>query len=156
MRDVTLPTIGAVVGTALAWAALPAAEAVVAAVIPTGRWLSVVAIEVEDASEGESPRMRVERTIRRDFTGHWTVTLRRETGEGYASFCVRHGRNDYRAGAALPEATTLDWWMDVPPNPACPAIPPGRYVVTIAWTLELPARGPRVARAESNVFEVTP
>jgi hypothetical protein len=34
-------------------------------------------------------------------------------------------------------------------------IPPGRYIVTIAWTLEIPGLEPKTVRAESNVFEVT-
>lgn len=155
MRAMTLPLIGIVVGTAIAWLAMPWTGAAIVSAIPTSRWFEVSAIEVADAPRGASPAVRVERAIRRAFTGHWTVTLRQETGEGYASFCARHGRNDYRVDAVLPERTDLDWWMDVPANTPCPAIPPGRYIVTIAWTLEIPGLAPKVVRAESNVFEVT-
>lgn len=156
MRSLLLPISGAVIGTAAAWLAMPWAGALVNAAIPASRWFEVATIAVEDAATGESPLVEVERTIRRPFTGHWTVTLRRENGEGYAAFCTRNGRNDYRPGASPPVGKDLDWWMGIPANAPCPALSPGRYIVTIAWTLEIPGLEPKVVRAESNVFEVTP
>lgn len=155
MRKMILPTIGTIIGTALAWVTIPLVGNVIDLVVPTSRWLDVGGITVQDADLGESPHVSVVRTINRPFTAEWTVTLRRETPGGHATFCARHGRDDYRVDSALPSGTDLDWWMDIPSNNLpCPAIPPGRYIVTVLWTLQIPGLNPKVVRAESNTFKI--
>jgi len=154
MRRIVLPLIGAVVGTMAAWIVVPWTGMLMDAAVPASRWFKVQEIQIGNVKAGSSPLMRVDRIINRNFTGHWTLTLRRETGEGYAAFCTRHGRNDYHVGSVVPRESNLDWWMEVPPNPPCPEIPPGQYMVSMSWTLEIPGFPPKVVRADSNVFEV--
>ena len=122
--------------------------------VPTSRWFEVSAIEVATPVTTASPRVRVDRTIHRPFTAVWTATIRQESGVGYAQFCSRNGRNDYLPDAVLPPETDLNWWLAIPPNAPCPALPPGRYVLSIVWQIETEGPPIRVLRAESNVFVV--
>lgn len=154
MRRLTAPLIGVLIGTIVAWMGIPTVDAWLDVVIPAKRWFEVRDIRVANARVDQSPAMVVDRVIHKPFTANWTVSLRRETEDGYALFCARHGRNDYRVGSTLPKGLDLEWWMDIPANPRCPAIPPGRYIVTVAWTLEIPGLEPKTVRAASNVFEV--
>ena len=156
MRRWLHPFLGAVLGTMIAWISVPKIESLVYLLVPVSRWFEVHGVSVSDTAMGSSPKVTVDRQIHRPFTGSWTVTLRRELGDGFTAVCTRNGRNDYRPGSALPADTDLRWWMAIPPGPECRRITPGRYIVTILWRVEAEGLPSKVVRAESNVFEIRP
>lgn len=123
---------------------------------PVSAWFEVASVNVTDAHVGQRHNVIVNRTINRDFAADWTVTVRRIWPNGeMEAVCARSSRNDYRAGTPTPEGKTLRWWMDVPPNEPCDPYAPGKYIVSMLWTLHLPD-GDRDVRADSNIFNVLP
>jgi hypothetical protein len=155
MRTEITPIVGAVLGTLIAWlgtsVGFPFFNSTTA-----GYYIEVGEILVPDVKVGESPQIHVERTIKHDFSGEWNITLRRQIGDTFAFFCSRQGKSDYWTNSGLPARTDLDWWMGIPPSPPCETIPPGRYMVSMTWIIDLPGEGRTIVRAESNVFSVIP
>ncbi|WP_111429113.1 hypothetical protein [Rhodobacteraceae bacterium DSL-40] len=145
---------GILLGTATAWLLYPSASSVVLRAMSGDRWFHVHSVDIEDAVVGDSPVVHVVREIRRPFTASWIVTLRRRNGADFAVFCAREGRNDYRPSAVLPAETDLNWWMNIPPNPNCPGLLPGTYILSMSWSIEVSGLPPKVMRIESNEFEV--
>ena len=156
MRRFLNPLIGALVGTCIAWMVIPRLETLIHLSIPLARWFVVESIVVADARTGVSNEVALKRAINRPFSATWTVTLMRLTRDGFAHFCSRHGQNDYRPEAVLPPYTDIDWWMNVPANPTCGRLPPGRYVLNIVWRLRVPGLQGKEVRVQSNDFEVLP
>lgn len=154
MRRSYFPFFGFLLGTFVAWWVYPVAAPFLKALLPIEWWFEVRSVEVRSTRLGEMPRVLVDRSIRRPFTANWIVTVRRSEEEGFAAVCSREGRDDYRPLAELPNETDLNWWLDVPPNEACPVLIPGRYIVTFAWQIEIEGISPRVVRFDSNIFEV--
>lgn len=155
MRTEITPIVGAVLGTIIAWigtsVGFPFYDSTSAE-----HYLEVGGVLVADTKVGKSPQVRIERNIKHDFTGEWNVTLRRQIGDSFAFFCSRQGKSDYWTNIGLPAQTDLNWWMGIPPSPPCETIPPGRYVVSMSWIIELPGQERKIVRAESNLFSVVP
>lgn len=136
------------VAIVLAWAGVLAWVAV-----PASWWLEVEVVHVEDAAEGEAPRMHVGRVIHRPFRAEWVATVMRDGGEGvFYTFCTASGINDYGPVAALPVDLDLDWWT----YPIRCGLPPGRYLVKTLWTIDPIYFPEKVVRARSNIFTVHP
>lgn len=154
MRRWYFPVFGFVLGTFVAWWVYPVATPLLKALLPIEWWFDVRSVQINSVQSGEVPRVRVARSIRRPFTANWIVTVRRSEDNGFETFCSREGRSDYRPFSELPAHTDLNWWLGIPPNDPCPAMIPGRYLVTFAWQIEVEGISPRVVRFDSNIFEV--
>lgn len=154
MRKWSRPLIGAAIGTLVAWVTVPRVEDIIYRALPVDRWFAVQALWVDNAKVGDSLPVRIELDVKRPFTANWITTLRKQQGDSFSVFCTRRGRADYQPRTAMPSDADLDWIMDIPLNPPCDELSPGRYVVSIVWLVEVEGRPPKVARVESNVFEV--
>lgn len=122
--------------------------------MPADHWMTVEAIRVSDVAEGETPKMVVIHTIKREFVADWVVTVRRiESSGGLIAACpAAKGRNDYRTNSVLPPPQKLNllWWMNGEP---C-HLEPGAYVVTTKWKVDLPTPWDKEISIVSNVFTV--
>lgn len=120
---------------------------------PASWWLEIDSVRVADGIEGKPVLMHVERTIHRDFTGTWGVSVRRLTDQGQGSMvaCVASAMSDYRIDEYLPGLLTLGWWT----NGRCETLPPGTYLVQTTWQIHgsgtLPAK---TVQAASNPFVI--
>ena len=120
---------------------------------PASLYMTVDAVRVSDAVEGEPIAMFVQRTIWRDFPADWVAAVRRIDADGVAiAMCAASGRADYRTTSRLPTRLTLDWWLAGAP---CP-LAPGDYVVTTRWTIDTPTPFDKVLSVTSNVFTIRP
>lgn len=136
-----------------------AAPVLVPFVLPMSSYYELRSVTVSDTSAGVSPRMIVDREIKRDFRGRFEIEVMKADGAQFVAWweCGSHDSDwrMYRKGASLPASMTLDWWMGVPPNPPCP-LPPGTYKVIST----IYARGWMGAvistTADSNIFTVYP
>ena len=118
---------------------------------PASWWLEIDSVRVADGTEGRPILMHVERTIHRDFSGTWGVSVRSLTGQGSMVSCAASAVSSYRTGADLPEVLTLGWWR----NGRCETLPPGTYLVQTTWQIHgsgiLPAK---TVQATSNPFVI--
>ena len=118
---------------------------------PASWWLEIASVRVADGIEGKPVLMHVERTIHRDFTGTWGVSVRSLTDQGSMVACAASAVSDYRIGADFPEVLTLGWWT----NGRCETLPPGTYLVQTTWQIHgsgiLPAK---TVQATSNPFVI--
>lgn len=120
---------------------------------PASYWLDVQAIVVRSAQVGQPLSMVVDREVRRPFLGNWHVTIRQWDGAGWLTWCNASGKSNYRKDARYPKDLALQWWTDG----QCHPLPPGRYKVTTAWTIQNEGLVPdKIVVADSNIFEVTP
>lgn len=133
------------------------APVLVPLVLPMSHFYELNSVTVADSMPGTSPRLIVDRTIHRNFRGHFEVEVMRANGSEFTPYweCGPHVSDwrVYRAESVLPPDLDLDWWMGIPPNRECP-LPEGTYkVLTTIY-----ARGPLGAELstsrESNVFTV--
>lgn len=118
---------------------------------PASWWLEISSVRVADGIEGRPVLMHVERTINRDFTGTWGVTVRELQDTGTYVACAASAVSDYRIGSDLPEVVTLGWWT----NGRCETLPAGTYIVQTTWQVHgagiLPAKTLQVT---SNPFVI--
>jgi len=118
---------------------------------PASWWLEISSVRVADGIEGRPVLMHVERTIHRDFTGTWGVTVRALEESRMHIACAASAVTDYRIGSDLPEAVTLGWWT----NGRCETLPAGTYIVQTTWQVHgagiLPAK---TIQATSNPFVI--
>ena len=119
---------------------------------PASWWLEIASVRVADGIEGKPVLMHVERTIHRDFTGTWGVSVRSLTDQGSMVACAASAVSDYRIGEDLPEVVTLGWWT----NGRCETLPAGTYLVQTTWQIHgsgiLPSK---TVQATSNPFKIT-
>lgn len=118
---------------------------------PASWWLEIASVRVADGIEGRPILMHVERTIHRDFTGTWGVSVRSLTDHGSMIACAASAVSDYRIGADFPGVLTLGWWT----NGHCETLPAGTYLVQTTWQIHgsgfLPAK---TVQATSNPFVI--
>lgn len=136
-----------------------AAPVIVPLFWPMSFYYELRSVMVEDATEGKSPKVKVDRNIYRDFRGRYEIQILKLEGAEFTAFwaCGEHRspRRTYRVGATLPADMNLDWWMDIPPNRECP-LPPGEYrIITTVYAL-LPFGGEVSAERSSNAFLIRP
>lgn len=120
---------------------------------PASWWLHVRYVQVGDVQTGHAVHLIVDREIRRDFYGQWSVTLRKSVGDHWEAIYCGTGNSEYRTDAILPNPLTLEWWADS----ECPSpLPPGRYQVATQWLIYPGGLWPpKQVRVLSNVFNVT-
>lgn len=118
---------------------------------PASWWLDVDSVRVADGVAGQPVIMHVERTIHRNFTGTWGVTVRSLQQQHTYVACAASAVADYRISADLPEIVTLGWWS----NGQCKTLPAGIYVIHTTWQIHgagiLPAK---TLQATSNPFKI--
>lgn len=137
-------TIGALLAVLIWWAAsvLP----------PSTYFFRTGPMLIPDTVIGADVVLIVDRQIRRNVYGRWTVTVRRQQDDGWLLHCVATGESDYSTAAVLPSPLTLDWWtLD-----QCPDLPTGTYFVTTSWAFYPPFL-PGYRRSQplvSNAFRV--
>ncbi len=97
------------------------------------RYYVLSSVFVDNAAQGESPAMIVDRTIQRDFRGWFEVEILRADGGEFQAYwaCGSHRSQErtYRKEAHLPDDLNLNWWMDIPPNRECD-LPLGQYRIS--------------------------
>lgn len=121
--------------------------------VPAEFWFEVRSVHIHDTVAGVSPRMDLDRVIRRPFSARWIVTVMRERPEGgFFTHCSAAGVHDYRPENVLPPDLDLDWWT----WPRVCELRPARYRVHAAWYLQIDGWPPKTVRTQSNVFEVRP
>jgi hypothetical protein len=125
-------------------------------VLPTSRyWFIAESMVIPDAPVGDDVLMIVNRTIKRQVFGEWTVTVRAQQENGWSIYCVARGESDYSPLAVLPDPLTLDWWT----YGQCEPPPPGTYFVTTTWAFSPawipgPRRTPPLVSNSFRVLEV--
>lgn len=122
---------------------------------PASYWFEVTRIEVLDTKEGEPVFMVVDRTIKRQFVGQYSLVVRKLTVNGWVIECATgpSAEIDYSPDSVLQDPLTLEWWT----GSKCFDLGEGSYRLTTNWTILggnlLPDK--RVSRL-SNVFIVNP
>lgn len=123
---------------------------------PATWWLDVESVRVADGVSGQPVVMHVQRTIHRDFTGTWGVTVRALEESRTHIACAASAVTDYRIGSDLPEVVTLGWWT----NGQCRTLPAGIYIVQTVWQIHgsgiLPAKTLQVTSNPFKVYEGEP
>lgn len=118
---------------------------------PASWWLEIDSVRVADGVSGQPVVMHVQRTIHRDFTGTWGVTIRALEESRMHIACAASAVTDYRIGSDLPDVVTLGWWT----NGQCRTLPAGIYIVQTVWQIHgygiLPAK---TIQATSNPFVI--
>lgn len=144
-------------GTLAFFAAFIAGPALVPVFMPMARYYDIRSITVSDTVPGVAPRVIVDRTIRQNFRGRRDVEILRAEGGEFVVWwdCGPHGTQwrPYRTNEVLPAGMNLDWWMDIPPNRACP-LPAGTYKVTSTIYAKSWLGAELVVTVDSNVFKV--
>ena len=114
--------------------------------------MEVRSVHIGDTMAGISPVMRVDRTIRTNFTAEWNADVERLMGNSrYVHVCTGSGLGNYAVDNDLPDPLDLDWWTY--PN-KCAPITPGKYRVETTWTIMLPGGLTKEVRVVSNTFNV--
>ena len=115
-------------------------------------WFEATSMVIPNAPAGDDVVMIVDREVRREVFGSWTVTVRREGRDGWSLYCLARGDTDYTPVATLPDPLTLDWWTEG----QCPALSPGTYFLTTTWAFN-PSWMPGARRSHplvSNAFQI--
>lgn len=122
-------------------------------------WLDVERVYVGDAIAGQAaPFIDVERTIKRTFSGRYTVDVRSWPKE--ASVCSNaSGALNYRPSAQLPADIDLAWWIGGKRDYRdCSggALSAGQYFVQTCHTVLSPfgILSDKTSCIDSNVFEI--
>ena len=118
--------------------------------LPATTWFEVRRVAVQDTIVGASPRMYVDRIIRRPFRSRWFVEIERKAGDRYVLWCHNNGVSNYEIDNDLPEPLTLLWWLEA----EC-KLPPGVYRVDTFWRWEVFGGFERSIRQISNDFKVS-
>lgn len=119
-------------------------------------WYENRSVGIANTIEGEPIILTVDRTVKRAFSGSYTVLLR-HVSNGVIQ-CEAGGALRYKPGTELPDPVTLAWWAWSDTRCAGPNVPPGTYTVETCWTIHNPwaILPDKTICGVSNVFEVRP
>lgn len=121
--------------------------------VPASWWMHVRYIQVKDTQAGRAVEMIVDREIRHEFYGQWSVHLRKKRDGGWETIDCGDGSNTYRTTSIFPAPLTLEWWSDG----ACSVLPPGTYQISTQWQIYPGGLWPpKQISVLSNVFHVQP
>lgn len=118
--------------------------------LPPSLWMEVRSVRVEDALEGESPPMKVDRVIHREFDARWAVELERLEDDGWSLVTTARGDHNYTVDAVLPKSLDLDWWT----SPSVLRPGPGLYRITTCWRVITHWLKDRRMCRSSNLFSI--
>lgn len=153
------PWIGAALGTIIALVLTPQLVALwnVVNADRVSDYITVDAVQILDAVEGESPIVLPTGEIKKPFSAHWIVTVRQLTPTEILTACSpASGIFDYDPETTIQPRVTLDEWMSVGENGNVPCeLKAGEYTVTTLLILHLP-EGDQELRVVSNLFKVVP
>ncbi len=121
------------------------------AVIPASFWMSVRDVHVSDGYEGRSPKLEVDREIKKSFTASWIaeVHAKQENGK-FATVCTGNGENLYKPEDSLPQSLDLDWWT----YPERCNLGVGTYRVFTVWNVEPHNYPAKRVENTSNTFQI--
>lgn len=130
---------------------------------PATRWMEYQGFHINDARVGDVPVIEAKRIIRQQFYATTRATLRKVVSqEGgsektqYLDICGRSSAWHFMPNTILPEQTTLDVFLEVPPNLMCLPDTPGFYILTIWVTISVEGSArQKTLQVTSNVFQVT-
>ena len=106
---------------------------------------------MQDGIAGQPISMAIDRTIRRPFIGHWSVTVHRVNGGTSEIVCVSAGTGSYKTTSQVPENLTLGWWT----GGDCKTLQPGFYnLITLTHIDVINILQPKSVINQSNLFEV--
>lgn len=145
-------TVGAILSVALIWY-----------FTPVSYWYDAQPEQVSSVVQGEEPQLTIEREIKRDFSGAWSVKLRKHTGGRSDLVCfTEEVPFNYSAEATLPEDIGLEWWTWNRCAEATTGEPidftelePGVYQMTTCHSVVGPFGIRKTDCRKSNFFEVT-
>lgn len=119
--------------------------------MPASWWFDVRYIQVKNAQADQPVHMIVDREIRHDFYGQWSVHLRRMRPGGWETITCGDGANTYRTTSVYPNPLTLQWWTDGD----CGVLEPGQYQLSTQWVIYPGGLWPpKTVSVLSNVFTV--
>ncbi len=120
---------------------------------PASHWFQVTTVHVDDAWEGECPRITTDRVIRRPFVGRYIATIRELAGDGWEMVVPPVATNTiyYQPNSRLPNNATLQWWMEW--QGGCHLIS-GTYVLDTVWQVEPDHMAYKTIAVRSNVFTI--
>lgn len=117
-------------------------------------WFDPGPVVIQDAKEGESPKIGFSRDIKRNVVMQYSVVIR---DANLAVYCEdRSAPIEYRSDSQLPEDLDLAWWAFG--TEACHRPPVGSYIVTTCWTATGRLLGllrDKTVCVQSNVFKIT-
>mgnify|MGYP006921386141 CR=1 FL=1 len=118
------------------------------------QWYVLDRVYVADTVEGVPAKMAVDRTIEREFSGAYTVTVR--ALPKFTVVCSGGSNVVYRPGSALPGSLTFDWWSYGAVPECTNALKPGKYEALTCVTIhpDIMLLGNRKVCRTSNVFTV--
>lgn len=139
------------------WVILPLALILYTAawLTPARWWYQPISVQIADALEGDDPVVSINRTIKRDFDGRYTVSIWRDPPDGHVA-CAGSDTLRYRGGLYEPHDAPLTQWAD---DPWCQRLALGRYYAEACWTVLRPFWGivpDKTICAMSNIFTVNP
>lgn len=115
-------------------------------------WYELRSVYVSDTKYGTSPKMKVDRTIKKPFIGEWTVKVNQVIGEQVVEKCPAVGVTRYMPENSLPHDLDLDWWT----FPTVCNLKPGRYEVDTQVAIRVHGLFQMYQSAKSNQFQVKP
>lgn len=116
---------------------------------PAGWWMTVSKVHVYDSVVGKSPRMDVDRLIRRPFTARWRAEIEKLEPNGFSYTCQGSSVNNYGPATQLPADLDLAWWLEKD----C-FLTPGQYRVDTVWTIYADNGASKRIRVVSNTFTI--
>ena len=123
--------------------------------VPVTSYVEIFHIHINDATEGEMPRILFDRAIHRDLEGEWVITVFQAEGGSFSVLCVDRHNAHFYPGATLKDTLTLRWWVRQSNCPEIANLAPGSYYVQSR--LEWSAGGlARTDSWDSNVFKIMP
>lgn len=139
------------------WVLLPLAIALYTAawLTPARWWYQPGSVVIADTPQGQDPVVSINRTIKRDFDGRYTVSIWKDPPDGHVA-CAGSDSLRYRGGLYAPHEAPLTQWAD---DPWCARLAPGRYYAEACWTILRPWWGivpDKTICITSNIFTVHP
>lgn len=110
--------------------------------VPVSWWLDVRSVEVASAATPAEVTLKVNRAIRRAFSGSFVVTVRRNPGGSFVCSTGSSTPINYRPHAEMPDPLYLWWWLGSKASLAsCDDFVPGGYLLETCWTVLRPFWG---------------
>ena len=119
-------------------------------------WFDPRSVWVADTTQGSMAEMQVDRTIKRNFHGSYTATVR--VVPGMTVVCDAVGSVSYSKDSTLPKPLTLRWWAHSDSRCHGSNLPVGDYILDTCWIIEQPFKvlPNKTVCTRSNQFRVQP
>ena len=118
--------------------------------LPASMWLQVNTLLIKHAHVGDAPAVAIAYKVNRPFWGYWDVTVLRQQGAQFTSFCSGHGKTHYEPDIVLPSDLDLNYWA----GSTC-HLPVGTYQVEADWRWDIFVVTKEVT-IRSNIFKIFP